>query len=118
LWLKMATSFSVLPLRLASIAGMLLGLVTASAAAIIAFRVLVYGATYPGWASVIVTVLLVGSMQLIGIGLVGEYIGRAYLRINNKPQYVVRERTEHVPPLGLDFNQPTPNTNEAYVKRT
>jgi polyisoprenyl-phosphate glycosyltransferase len=93
LWLKMATSFSVLPLRVASIAGMLLGIVAAGMAVYVVIRVLILGTPYPGWASVIVTVLLVGSMQLLGIGLVGEYIGRAYLRMNNKPQFIVRERT-------------------------
>jgi polyisoprenyl-phosphate glycosyltransferase len=93
LWLKMATSFSVLPLRVASIAGILLGIAAAGMAAYVVIRVLVLGTPYPGWASVIVTVLLVGSMQLLGIGLVGEYIGRAYLRMNNKPQFIVRERT-------------------------
>ncbi len=94
LWLKMATSFSVLPLRIASVAGMLFGLLSAGFAAVIVARVLIYGAPSPGWASVIVAVLFMGSIQLMSIGLVGEYIGRAYLRMNNKPQFVVRERTQ------------------------
>ncbi len=94
LWLKMATSFSVLPLRIASVAGMLFGLLSAIFAAAIVLRVLFYGAPYPGWASVFVAVLFMGSVQLMSIGLVGEYIGRAYLRMNNKPQFVVRERTQ------------------------
>jgi polyisoprenyl-phosphate glycosyltransferase len=92
LWLKMATSFSVLPLRVASIAGMLLAIFATILAGVVVVRVLVLGAPSPGWASVIVAVLLVGAMQLLGIGLVGEYMGRAYLRMNNKPQFVVRER--------------------------
>lgn len=93
LWLKMATSFSVLPLRVASVAGMLFGLLSAVFAAAIVLRVLIYGAPSPGWASVFVAVLFMGSVQLMSIGLVGEYIGRAYLRMNNKPQFIVRERT-------------------------
>jgi hypothetical protein len=56
-------------------------------------RVLLMGAPNPGWASVFVAVLMVGCMQLLGIGLVGEYLGRTYLRMNGKPQFVVRERT-------------------------
>lgn len=102
LWLKMATSFSVLPLRIASFAGMLFGLLSAVFASVIVIRVLVYGAPSPGWASVFVAVLFMGSVQLMSIGLVGEYIGRAYLRMNNKPQYVVRERTAIV--NGKDVN--------------
>lgn len=94
LWLKMATSFSVLPLRIASVAGMVLGFLSAVFATVIVIRVLIYGAPSPGWASVIVAVLFMGSIQLMSIGLVGEYIGRAYLRMNNKPQFIVRERTQ------------------------
>ena len=97
LWLKMATSFSILPLRLASLAGMLLGVAAASLAGYIVIGSLVNGTTYPGWASIMVAVLVVGCMQLLGIGLIGEYMGRAYLRMNNKPQFVVRERTVSVP---------------------
>lgn len=93
LWLKMATSFSILPLRLASLAGMLLGVAAAIVAGYIVIGSLVNGTTYPGWASIMVAVLVVGCMQLLGIGLIGEYMGRAYLRMNNKPQFVVRERT-------------------------
>jgi polyisoprenyl-phosphate glycosyltransferase len=94
LWLKMATSFSILPLRIASLTGIFLGLLSASFAIFIAVRVLLLGSPHPGWASVFVAVLMVGCMQLLGIGLVGEYLGRAYLRMNDKPQYVVRTRTE------------------------
>ena len=97
LWLKMATSFSILPLRLASLAGMLLGVAAAALAGYIAIGSLVNGTTYPGWASIMVAVLIVGCMQLLGIGLIGEYMGRAYLRMNNKPQFVVRERTLSAP---------------------
>ena len=93
LWLKMATSFSILPLRLASLAGMLLGAAAAGLAGYIVVGSLVNGTSYPGWASIMVAVLVVGCMQLLGIGLIGEYMGRAYLRMNNKPQFVVRERT-------------------------
>ena len=93
LWLKMATSFSILPLRLASIAGILLGLAAAVIAGYIVVGSLVSGTTFPGWTSIMVAVLVVGCMQLLGIGLIGEYMGRAYLRMNNKPQFVVRERT-------------------------
>ena len=97
LWLKMATSFSILPLRLASLAGMLLGVAAATLAAYIVVGSLVNGTTYPGWASIMVAVLVVGCMQLLSIGLIGEYMGRAYLRMNNKPQFVVRERTLDAP---------------------
>jgi polyisoprenyl-phosphate glycosyltransferase len=96
LWLKMATSFSVVPLRLASMMGMFLGLAAAATALYVGLSVWLYGSSYPGWASVIIAVLLVGSIQLLGLGLIGEYIGRAYLRLNNKPQFVVRVTTKDI----------------------
>lgn len=93
LWLKMATSFSVLPLRLAAVLGVALGIAASIFAAYIVISVWLYGTAYPGWASVITAVLLVGSIQLLGLGVMGEYLGRTYLRLNNKPQYFVRERS-------------------------
>jgi polyisoprenyl-phosphate glycosyltransferase len=42
-----------------------------------------------GWASLIATVLLIGGVQTLCIGMVGEYLGRTYLKLNNKPQFVV-----------------------------
>jgi undecaprenyl-phosphate 4-deoxy-4-formamido-L-arabinose transferase len=47
-----------------------------------------------GWTSLMATVLLVGGLQLAGLGLIGEYLGRVYLKLNRKPQYVVRETTD------------------------
>lgn len=92
LWLKMVTSFSVFPLRLASFAGGLMGAAAALLACYLTYGVLRFGSPVPGWASTIVTILVVGSVQLIALGVIGEYVGRAYLRINNRPQYVVRGR--------------------------
>lgn len=92
LWLRMVTSFSVLPLRLASLAGGLMGLLAAGLSCYLAVQVMRYGTPVPGWASTMVAILMVGSVQLIAIGLIGEYVGRAYLRLNNSPQYVVRNR--------------------------
>jgi undecaprenyl-phosphate 4-deoxy-4-formamido-L-arabinose transferase len=50
-----------------------------------------------GWPSLIITILLLGGMQLLALGVIGEYIGRVLLTINRQPQYVVR-RTLNDPP--------------------
>ena len=96
LWLKMATTFSVFPLRLMLVAGSLLAFFSfVMVICVIVMKVL--DPSLPaGWASLIATVLLVGGLQLVGLGLIGEYLGRAYLKLNRKPQYVVRETTEDV----------------------
>jgi glycosyltransferase involved in cell wall biosynthesis len=93
LWLKMATSFSIFPLRMATMLGMLLtGLSIAGALAVV-IRKLMHPELATGWASLIVTILLVGGIQTFCLGMFGEYLGRAYLKINKKPQFFIRERT-------------------------
>jgi undecaprenyl-phosphate 4-deoxy-4-formamido-L-arabinose transferase len=93
LWLKMATSFSILPLRLASCAGF----VIATCSLLMIVYVLAQKILHPeipaGWTSLIATILMVGGIQTLCIGMMGEYLGRTYLRLNRKPQYVVAIRT-------------------------
>lgn len=92
LWLKMATSFSVLPLRLASVAGMVLAGISAVAMIAVIAEKILYPQTPAGWASVLTVVLFLGGLQLLCLGVIGEYIGRGYLKLNRKPQFAVRER--------------------------
>jgi glycosyltransferase involved in cell wall biosynthesis len=90
LWLSMALNFSVIPLRIATFAGFgLSGLgLFGTCWAIIEATV---HQTPPGWASLTVATLLLLGMQLIMLGIIGEYLGRLYLTVNRKPQSVVRE---------------------------
>jgi len=91
LYLNMFTNFSILPLRLASYAGLVtsvLGLV--GAAAFIVERL--NNPEIPaGWASVIVSLFIVGGIQLFALGMIGEYLGRLFMKDNGRPQFVVRE---------------------------
>lgn len=92
LWLAMALNFSVIPLRIATFAGFglsaagLFGVCWAIAEAMLR-------QTPPGWASLTVATLLLLGMQLIMLGIIGEYLGRLYLTANRKPQSVVRDVT-------------------------
>jgi hypothetical protein len=89
LWLNLATSFSLAPLRLAIIAGAAMAVAGAiGAAAIIAEALLVR--TPSGWASIAVIMLLIGGLQCLMLGIIGEYIGRTFLSANGKPQSAVR----------------------------
>ena len=90
LWLNLATNFSVLPLRLAILAGAAMGLLGLLAAAVVIFEGL-SGETPSGWASMMTVVLLVSGVQFLILGVLGEYVGRAFLSANGKPQGVVRE---------------------------
>jgi undecaprenyl-phosphate 4-deoxy-4-formamido-L-arabinose transferase len=92
---RLALSFSVKPLRFIAIAGIvfaILGLLTA--ALVVAYRLLKpedFPPAAVGWASLMVAVLLVGGVQMIFLGVMGEYAGRTFLRVNNRPQAAIRE---------------------------
>jgi undecaprenyl-phosphate 4-deoxy-4-formamido-L-arabinose transferase len=92
LWLNMFTSFSVIPLRLASAAGMVCAVLGVVLAAMFVVEKLRYPDLPAGWASVIVSLLLVGGIQLFALGMIGEYLGRLFLKENGRPQFVVKER--------------------------
>jgi undecaprenyl-phosphate 4-deoxy-4-formamido-L-arabinose transferase len=100
LWSNLATNFSVLPLRLAIFAGVAMGIVGLLAAVSVVIEALVSG-TPSGWASTMTTTLLVAGVQFLILGVMGEYVGRAFLSANGKPQGVVREiiapRTDRSP---------------------
>jgi hypothetical protein len=90
LWMNLATNFSVLPLRLAIFAGVAMGLLGFLAAVVVVIEALVSG-TPSGWASTMATTLLVAGVQFLILGVLGEYVGRAFLSANGKPQGVVRQ---------------------------
>lgn len=92
LWLKMATSFSVAPLRLVSAFGVAASMLGFVLAAVVVAMKLFEPTMAVGWASLIVAVLFMGGVQLIALGAIGEYVGRVLLTLNRKPQYTVRQR--------------------------
>ena len=92
LWMKMATSFSVIPLRVASFIGAALAAISGIALIAVIVEKLRHPETPAGWTSVVVIVLFLGALQLLFLGVIGEYLGRAYLKLNRKPQFSVRER--------------------------
>jgi polyisoprenyl-phosphate glycosyltransferase len=83
-------SFSVLPLRVWTGIGIVVSLVSLIYAKYIVSRTLVTGVEMPGYASLLVAVLFLGGIQLIGIGVLGEYIGRIYVEAKNRPHYFIR----------------------------
>jgi polyisoprenyl-phosphate glycosyltransferase len=91
LWLKMATSFSTAPLRLVSLVGIVGSMLAFVFAVVVFVQKLLQPAMAIGWPSLIISIFLVGSLQLLALGAIGEYIGRILLTINKRPQYVVRE---------------------------
>ncbi len=84
-----ATSFSILPLRISTLMGLvitLFGLIEAGRALLAHF---LHWYTVTGWTSLIVTMCVIGGSMLISIGIVGEYIGKIYEEVKDRPRYVV-----------------------------
>ena len=101
LWLNLATSFSLAPLRVATFAGAAMALAGGvSAVAVIAEALLV--GTPSGWASVASAILLIGGLQCLILGVIGEYVGRTFLSANGKPQSALRTVSASAPVRGRE----------------
>ena len=85
------TSFSVAPLRAAAMLGLLLAATSLVFGISILFEAVVYGVSVPGYPSVIVGVMVIGGVQLVMIGVLGEYIGKILSEIKARPVYFVAE---------------------------
>ena len=85
------TSFSIVPLRLASMAGAIISLLGFAYAIYLVVRTLVQGSDVPGYASIVVIMLFLGGVQLLCLGLIGEYLGRLYIEAKERPLYIVAD---------------------------
>ena len=92
LWINGFTSFSVKPLRFAT----LLGFITAAIGFVFGVYVIIHKIVVPdslmGWSSTMAAMLFIGGMIMLMLGMVGEYVGRIYLSINRSPQFVIRDK--------------------------
>lgn len=95
LWLNGFTSFSVKPLRMATFCGGMCAVVGIIYGVVIVIQRLFDNSPIAGWSSTMAVLLFIGGMIMIMLGLIGEYIGRIYICMNNSPQYVVREVVEN-----------------------
>jgi undecaprenyl-phosphate 4-deoxy-4-formamido-L-arabinose transferase len=94
LWTKMATGFSVLPLRLATYVGLIVSFSAFLFGIVLILNKLIFGVSLVGWTSTIVIILFLGGIQLMTLGILGEYIGRIYLKLNGKKQFIIKEKTD------------------------
>lgn len=91
LWLQGMTNFSLVPLRIASFVGMISALIGIISGVVLIIRRLIYPNIALGYTSLMATILLVGGLLMIMLGILGEYVGRIYILLSNMPQYSVRE---------------------------
>ena len=91
-WLKLATSFSLVPLRIATYLGFGFSSIGMLLALFFLLKKLFFDTGSPlGWPSTMVAIQVLGGVQLACLGLIGEYLGRVFLHLNKRPQYVVKE---------------------------
>jgi undecaprenyl-phosphate 4-deoxy-4-formamido-L-arabinose transferase len=96
LWMSMFVNFSVMPLRISTLTGFALSVIGALGAAATVIDA-IFIAEPPGWASLMAALMLLSGVQLMILGIVGEYLGRLYLTANRKPQSVIRSVTRIEP---------------------
>jgi glycosyltransferase involved in cell wall biosynthesis len=92
--LEGVTSFSTAPLRIWTYIGLAFSLVSFIFALFIAARVFITGVDVPGYASLMVAITFLGGLQLVGIGIIGEYLGRTYIESKRRPVFVIRHLYE------------------------
>lgn len=86
------TSFSMIPLRFSSVLGGLISLVAMAYAVFVALKTILYGGDVPGYPSLIVAIMFFSGVQLLSLGIIGEYLGRVFTEVKRRPLYIVAER--------------------------
>jgi glycosyltransferase involved in cell wall biosynthesis len=86
-------SFSISPIRAVALIGVIFSLLSIITA-IYVFVSKLYGNAVSGWASLMISIWFIGGVQLISLGLIGEYIGRIYKEVKNRPKYIAEVKLE------------------------
>lgn len=86
------TSFSAFPLRLIAIGGISVATIAILYGLWIIFSTLVFGIQTPGWATIVTAISFFGGLQLLAIGVVGEYVGRVFDEVKNRPHYIIDKK--------------------------
>jgi len=94
LWLNMFINFSIKPLRIVTFIGLITAIICVALGLYFFIDKMINPDSAPiGWASLVIIVLFLGSIQLIGLGIAGEYIGKTYLDKNGTPQWVIKKKS-------------------------
>jgi glycosyltransferase involved in cell wall biosynthesis len=87
------TSFSITPLRIVTTLGFLFTFFAVMMSVYILVMKLVYQTAVPGWASAVLPIYILGGIQLLSIGVIGEYVGRVYMESKRRPRYIIEAST-------------------------
>lgn len=86
------TSFSIVPLRLITLLGLLISVFSFAMIVFVIYGALVMRAVVPGWASSVVPIYFLGGIQLLSLGIIGEYVAKIYLETKQRPRYIIESR--------------------------
>ena len=86
------TSLSIKPIRVISAMGVMVSLIS-FIGILYVFMSQIYGTVVPGWSSMLCIICFLGGIQLISLGVIGEYIGKIYLEVKQRPRYIISEKT-------------------------
>ena len=89
-------SFTMMPLRFASIMGIVIAIVALLYMIVVFAKALIFGDPVAGYPTLITTILFLGSVQLIALGILGEYIGRIFNETKKRPTYIIQEYRNHL----------------------
>ena len=85
-------AFSVMPLQISSILGVLLSFISIIFIVVIIVRTLIFGDPVSGWPSMMCVIILLGGLQLLAIGVLGQYLSKTYLETKKRPIYIIKEK--------------------------
>lgn len=85
------TSFSIVPLRLVSVTGFIVALISMCIGISALIDKIILHKTVSGWTSIVVTVCFIGAVQILCIGIIGEYLGQLFQEVKNRPRYIIEE---------------------------
>ncbi len=89
------TSFTTTPLRISTIVGFVVSLCAFLYMIYVFFKAVIIGEPVQGYPTLVILILFLGGIQLLSLGIIGEYIGRIYSETKNRPDYIVREFNDH-----------------------
>lgn len=98
-------AYSTVPLAIASFFGIFFCILAILMIIFIIMRKLIFGDPTPGWPSLVCIILLIGGIQLLCIGIIGQYLSKTYLEVKNRPIYLVREKVGQ----GTDLERQRPD---------
>lgn len=85
------TSFSTLPLKISTYLGLIVTLLAFMRGGWLLIRTLIFGIDVPGYTSLMLAILFFGGVQLVSLGIIGEYVGRIYMETKHRPIYIIRD---------------------------